>query len=269
MRRVAFASIVLLLVAVTGCACEPGPAATTRPLPTAATAAPTSAPTATPTPFPTDTPAPTDTPTRAATSAPTDTPTRAATPTPAATATPAVVLTPIGDITAARAGEELTVEAQVVGAESFSAGFKFTLDDGTGEINLGARVRATGEVGEYEGEMQIVPGFGGDVKAIEGAGPWAAPRDIGTLSGSDAGQRVMIEGSVIRVEGGETWAKIFVGDDTGEVVVFIWRNVLDRIPNNTGLGVEGTRVRVFGLVEIYRDNLQVMPALPYDVIVLE
>jgi DNA/RNA endonuclease YhcR with UshA esterase domain len=197
------------------------------------------------------------------------------------------VLTPIGDITAARAGEELTVEAQVVGAESFSAGFKFTLDDGTGqivllmwqdvyddcwdapEINLGARVRATGEVGEYEGELQIVPGFGGDVKAIEGAGPWAAPRDIGTLSGSDAGQRVMIEGSVIRVEGGETWAKIFVGDDTGEVVVFIWRNVLDRIPNHTGLGVEGTRVRVFGLVEIYRDNLQVTPALPYDVIVLE
>jgi len=164
---------------------------------------------------------------------------------------------------------------------------KFTLDDGTAqivllmwhnvyddcwdapEINLGARVCATGEIGEYEGELQIEPDFGGDVKAIEGAAPWAAPRDIGTLSGSDEGQRVMIEGRVIRVEGGETWVKVFVGDDTGEVVVFIWRTVLDRIPGNTALGQEGTRVRIVGTVEVYRSNLQVTPVLPYDVVVLE
>jgi DNA/RNA endonuclease YhcR with UshA esterase domain len=198
-----------------------------------------------------------------------------------------VVLTRIGDITAGRVGEEVTVEADVVGATSFSEGFEFTLDDGTGqivllmwhnvyddcwdapEINLGARVRATGEIGEYGGELQIQPGFGGDVEAVEGAGPWAPSRDIGSLSGDGAGRRVMIGGSVIRVEGGSSWVKIFVGDDTGEVVVFIWRNVLDRIPNNTGLGVEGTRVRVVGLLEIYRDNLQLSPTLPYDVIVLD
>jgi DNA/RNA endonuclease YhcR with UshA esterase domain len=198
-----------------------------------------------------------------------------------------VVLTRIGDIAAARTGEEVTVEAEVVGVESFSAGFRFTLDDGTGQIallmwhtvyddcwdasqiNLGARVRVIGEIGEYEGELQIEPSFGGDVQAVAGAAPWAAPRDIGTLSGSDAGQRVMIEGHVIRVEGSGGWAKIFIGDDTGEVLVFIWSNVLDRIPNNTKLGVEGTHVRVVGTLEVYDYNLEVVPALPYDVMVLE
>ncbi|MBN1810904.1 MAG: hypothetical protein JXA14_03625 [Anaerolineae bacterium] len=293
MRKVGFASIaILLLVTVMGCGCTDQPTVTVKPLPTSAptaepTAVPQDAPTTMPTPFPTDTPAPVDTPVPTRTPMPTDTPEPTLTPTPAATATPEVVLTRIGDVTAGRIGEEVTVEGEVIGAESFSAGFKFTLDDGTGqvvllmwhdvyddcwdapEINLGARVRAAGEINEYAGALQIEPGFGGDVKAIEGVAPWVAMRDIGSLSGSDEGQRVMIEGRVIRVEGGSSWVKVSVGDDTGEVVVFIWRNVLDRIPNSTGLGVEGTRVRVVGALEIYSSNLQVSPALPYDVMVLE
>jgi RecJ-like exonuclease len=200
---------------------------------------------------------------------------------------PEVVLTRIGDVTAARLGEEVTVEGQVVGTESFSAGFQFTLDDGSDqivllmwhnvyddcwdapEINLGARVRATGEIGEYEGALQIEPELGGDVKAIEGAAPWAAGRDIGSLSGDDEGQRVMLEGSVRRVEGRGTWAKVFVGDETGQVLVFIYENVLARIPGNTALGQEGTRVRVVGTVERYGGDLEVVPALPYDVVVLD
>jgi DNA/RNA endonuclease YhcR with UshA esterase domain len=290
MRKVKLAGIaILLLVTVAGCGCAEQPTATTKPLPTAAlaTAASTAVPTATSTPFPADTPAPTNTSAPTRTPLPTDTPEPTLIPTPAATATPEVVLTRLSDVTAGRIGEEVTVEGEVVGAESFSAGFKFTLDDGTGqivllmwqdvyddcwdapEINLGARVRATGEIGEYEGELQIEPGFGGDVKAIEGAAPWAAAREIGTLSGGDEGQRVMIEGSVLRVEGRGTWAKVFIGDETGEVLIYIYENVLNRIPNNTALGVEGTHVRVVGTVEIYGSNLEVVPALPYDVVVLD
>jgi DNA/RNA endonuclease YhcR with UshA esterase domain len=290
MRKVKLVGIaILLLVMMAGCGCSEQPTATIRPLPTAvpATDVPTSAPTATPTPFPTDTPAPTDTSEPTRTPMPSDTPEPTLTPTPAATATPEVVLTRIGDVTAGRTGEEMTVEGDVIGTESFSAGFKFTLDDGTGqitllmwhdvyddcwdapEINLGARVRATGEIGEYAGVLQIEPGFGGEVKAVEGAAPWATSRDIGSLSGSDEGQRVMIEGAVVRVEGRGTWAKVFVGDETGEVLVFIYENVLARIANNTALGVAGTRVRVVGTVDIYDYNLEIVPALPYDVVVLD
>jgi DNA/RNA endonuclease YhcR with UshA esterase domain len=275
------------VVVASGCTCASPATPTTKPLPTQApTQAPTEAPSPTPTPFSTQAPEPTELPTATPTSIPEDTATPTLSPTPEDTPTPAVVLTGIGTITAGNAGEEVTVEGEVVGAASFSAGFKFTLDDGTGqitllmwhnvydecwaapEINLGAQVRATGEVGEYEGELQIAPDFGGDIKSVKGAQAWGTPRDIGSLSGGDEGLRVMIEGRVIRAEGGSSWVKISVGDDTGEVVVFVWRSVLDRIPDNTGLGQEGTRVRVVGTLEVYRSNLQVTPTLPYDVVVL-
>jgi DNA/RNA endonuclease YhcR with UshA esterase domain len=249
--------------------------------------APTGIPLPMHTPKPTETPSPTVVSTSEPTSTPADTPTPTFTPIPEDTPTPIVELTPIEAITADRVGEVVTVEGTVVSAASLSAGFKFTLDDGTAqivllvwheiyddcwdalEINLGAKVRATGEIGQYEGELQMQPNFGGDVKAIEGAAAWAALREIGSLSGGDAGQRVMIEGTVIRVEGREGWAKVFVGDETGEVVVFLWRNLLDRIPDNTALGTEGSRVRVVGAVEVYRSNLEIAPTLPSDVMVLE
>ncbi len=286
--------IIIVVVMLTGCGGAPQPMEkpTARPLPS-----PTTTPAPTDTPLPTDTPQPTEkpvskaTPTATFTHAPAPTPANTPTPTltstPEDTPTPIVELTPIEAITADRAGEEVTVEGVVVGAANFSAGFKFTLDDGTAqivllvwhevyndcgdalEINLGAKVRAAGEIGQYEGELQIQPNFGGDVEAIEDATAWAAPREIGSLSGSDEGQRVMIEGQVIRVEGRKDWAKIFVGDETGEVVVFLWRNVLDRIPDNIALGTEGSRVRVVGAVEIYRSNLEIVPTLPSDVMVLE
>ena len=277
---------IALTVVLTGCggATQPTAIPTTKPLPTpaeTATLAPTETPPPTGTSLPTETPTPQPTPTPADTATPT-TP-----PTPEATPTPEVTLTPIGNITADRIGEEVTVEGVVVGTASFSAGFKFTLDDGTGqvvllmwhnvyddcwdapEINLGAKVRATGEVGQYEGELQIEPGFGGDVKAIKPPSAWATLRDIGSLSSDDEGQRVMIEGEVVRVEGFSAAAKVFLNDGTGDALVFIWRTTLDRIPNNTALGTPGSRVRVVGTVELYEGALEVVPTLPYDVVVLE
>lgn len=286
MRQVIFTGLAIaLLMILAGCGGTTQPVATTRPLPAVATVVSTATPTIRPTSQSTD--QPTIQPTNQPTTQPTNAPTPTLTPPPTETPPPEVVVTAIGEISAARSGEEVTVEGTVVGTASFSAGFKFTLDDGTGqivllmwhdvyddcwdapEINVGAVVRATGEVGEYEGELQIEPDFGGDVKAIRGAVASAPSREIGPLGGSDVGQRVMIEGQVIRVEGLSTAVKVFIGDDTGEVMVYIWRTVLDRIKQNAGLGTPGSRVRVVGTVQIYRNNLEVVPVLPVDVTVLE
>jgi DNA/RNA endonuclease YhcR with UshA esterase domain len=230
------------------------------------------------TPQPTPTPPPTATPAV--------TPTQTTTATPGVTPTPDLEITPIGAITAGHVGQEATVEGTVIDAASFSTGFKFTLDDGTGqiellmwhpvyddcwdapEINLGAQVRAMGEVGQYEGVLQIQPAFGGDVQVVESTAAWATPREIGTLTAGDEGQRVMIEGQVVRVEGVRTAVKVFIRDDTGETLVFVWRTTLDRIPDNAALGTPGSRVRVIGMVELYQGNLEVVPTLPNDVVVL-
>jgi DNA/RNA endonuclease YhcR with UshA esterase domain len=281
-------TVVVLATGLVGCE-----ATTPQPVDTPT---PTSPPPPTATPVPADTPQPTDTPPPPATPLPTgtpaptptlaSTPTAMLTPTPEETPTPVVELTSIEAITAGRVGEEVTVEGTVVGTASFSAGFKFTLDDGTGqivllmwhnvydncwdaaEINLGAKVQATGAIGQYEGELQIEPDYGGDVKAIEGAAAWATPREVGSLTGDDEGQRVMIEGQVVRAEGLSSAVKVFVSDGTGEIVVFLWRTVLDRIADNTALGTPGSRVRVVGTVKKYEGNLEVVPTLPNDVVVL-
>jgi DNA/RNA endonuclease YhcR with UshA esterase domain len=277
---------------VVGCGSRPGPVTTDEPVslpPTRPPATPTQAIPATPSPAPTATlPAPTatQTPTPRPTASPAPTPVPQASPTPNQTEE-AQEITPIGALDAAMIGQEVTVEGNVVSTESFSGGFKFTLDDGSGQtvllmwhnvyddcwdapgINLGARVRATGEVTEYEGELQVQPAWGSAVQAVEPATAWGSLRQVGSLSGADEGQRVTIEGQVVRVEGLSSAVKVFVSDGTGEVNVFIWRNVLDRIDSNAGLGTPGSRVRVTGSVAIYRSNLEVVPTLPSDVMVLE
>jgi DNA/RNA endonuclease YhcR with UshA esterase domain len=184
-------------------------------------------------------------------------------------------------------GQEVMVEGQILVAESFSAGFKLTLGGSTGQIvlllweevyvdcwdrpglNIGSKVRVTGILDEYAGELQVQPTWGGGVRVIEPAAAWAEPRQIGSLSGSDEGRRVMVEGQVLRTAGGNSWVKVFLADESGETGVFIWRNVLDLIPNNTGLGTAGSHVRVVGTVTIYQSNLEIVPTLPYDVTVLE
>jgi DNA/RNA endonuclease YhcR with UshA esterase domain len=204
---------------------------------------------------------------------------------PSATVTPPS-LTPIGEVENLL-GQEVTVEGTVIGTASFSGGFKLTLDDGSGqvelvmwhrvyddcwdapELNLGTQVRATGEVDTFEGVLQITPRWGSAVQVVMPAAVQAESRAISSLSAADEGRRVMIEGQVIRTEGLDSAVKVFVRDESGEALVFIWRNVLDRIPDNVGLGTEGSRVRVVGAVAMYRGTLEIVPTLPYDVVVLE
>ena len=235
-----------------------------------ATVAPTATPSATPTPTTTHTPTPLPMPTETATNTPIPLPT-----------TPPV--SPIGEIPNLL-GSEVTVSGQVVVTASFAGGYKFTLSDGTGQVtllmwsnvyddcwdapilNLGATVTAHGLAGQFEGEWQVEPDFGGDVK-VTAAGGQPPTQAIGSL-GDYMGQRVTIMGQISRVEGTNSGARLFVADDSGEILVFIWSNTLERIANNQALGAPGTRVRVVGYVQEFRSNREIVPALPYDVEVL-
>ncbi len=252
------------------------------PIPPTTTPLPTETVAATETPLPTKTTAPTETPLPTTTPSPTPRPTATVAPLP--TAVPQPVLIPFDEV-AARIGEDVTVLGQVTAVSSFSGGFKFTLSDGNGrltllmwnnvyddcwdapQLNIGATVQAVGEVGEYEGELQIVPRFGGDVM-VNTTSASAPSYAIGEL-GNHLNERVSITGAIIRIEGVSAGTKLFVGDDSGEVLVFVWQNVLDRVPQNTLLGQSGTQVRITGIVQLYRNNREIVPVLPYDVILLK
>ncbi|MCP4361935.1 MAG: hypothetical protein GY796_28315, partial [Chloroflexi bacterium] len=268
------------------------PLPTETPIPTATllptathhpTATPTQPPTATLSPTPLLTATPILSPT--ATPPPEDTPLPTAPPSPTQTDIPSTTNIPLNEI-AAHMGEEIAIFGRVTAASSFSSGFKFTVDDGNGrvtllmwsdvydncwdapQLNVGATVQVTGEIGEYEGELQIAPDFGGDVKVITPGVASAPQRNIGDL-GAHIDEQVTITGSIIRVEGTSAGAKLFIGDETGEVLIFVWQNILDRVPDNTSLGIPGTKVRVTGRVQIYRSNQEIIPVLPYDIEVLQ
>lgn len=260
-------------VAASTATSAPTSTATSTPEPPTATLPPTDTPTPSPTVPPTSTP--TDAPTATATAIPTETPS----PTPEFIQTPISALPGLMD-------EEVTVIGKVVATASLSQGFKFTLDDGSGQvvllmwhnvyddcyaapqINVGAEVRATGKVGEYQGELQVEPGFGGQVKVLQAGGAFAPQVAFNALSGY-LGQVVQVTGEIGNVSGTSSAVILSVFDETGAAPVFIWRTILDRIPNaNPALGTPGTRVRVVGLVQEYRGSLEIVPALPYDVEVL-
>jgi DNA/RNA endonuclease YhcR with UshA esterase domain len=259
-----------------------GPSPTPTPLslpPTRPPATPTVAPSPTPIP-PTPTLTPTPRPSPTALPSPTPEPS----PTPAPPTPTPIPTVPIGGL-AEQTGQEVTVEGRVVAVASFSKGFKFTLDDGTGQvvllmwlnvyddcrdarkINLGARVRATGTVQTYEGQLQIAPQWGRQVKALQAAAPSAPTRPIASITPADEGQRVRIEGTVARIEKSESNVRLFVNDGSGEMLVLLWPNIYDRIPNRERLDTPGTPVQVVGEVKIYKGTLEVIPVLPYDVVV--
>ncbi|MCL4868279.1 MAG: hypothetical protein KJ063_04875 [Anaerolineae bacterium] len=290
-----------LLALLTACATEPPPTAAaaqptftaTLPLaPTgitettdgnaaAASPTPTLAPSSTPTPTTTLTPTNTATPLPTATPSPTLTPT--ITPTPTETITPSptpIPIRPIADLPN-HLGSEVTIIGQVTATASFSAGYRFTITDNTGQVtllmwgnvydncwaaptlNIGATVRATGVVGQFQGEWQVVPDFGGDVR-VTAVGTVPPVQSIGNL-GEFMGQRVTIMGQVTRADSNSSGARIFIADESGEILIFIWHNTLERIANNAALSVPGTRVKVVGFVQEYRGNREIIPALPYDV----
>ncbi len=190
----------------------------------------------------------------------------------------------IGDISADLVGSQVLVEGAVVGVESFSSLFKFTLDDGTGQIalvlwlsaydeltdpaglNVGAQVRVSGEVDEYQGSLQVVPSSGADVTVLSAGVSGTALREIGSLSAEDAGAAVAVAGEVTRAEPFSDGFRVWVSDGSGEVMLLLWQNVYERVAGRERL-VPGARVQAAGVVQEYQGSLEVVPVLPVDVVV--
>ncbi len=292
--RFTHALILLLSILLASCGSLPQASAPTPTLPPATAMRP---PTPTPPPTPTravaaatqavaptsqavDTALPTAT--AQPTTAPTDRPTAEPTEPPAPTALP---ITPLSDLPNLD-GQEVTVQGAVVWAASFSKGFNFTLDDGTGRATLtvwsdvyddcwdaprllvGATVRATGEVSQYEGEWELQAGYGGDVKVLSEGTPLPV-RPISSITSADVSTRVAVEGTVSSVKAFNGGQSVYVTDDSGgEIRLVVWQAILDRVQDNARLLTPGTRVHVEGGIDEYKGSLELVPQVPYNVTVL-
>jgi DNA/RNA endonuclease YhcR with UshA esterase domain len=240
-------------------------------------------------------PTPEDTPTLAATvpTEPTATSTEATTipaptKTPGATRTPTLTkepivsgnVVPISSVTKDSVGETVTVRGKVVDTSSFSAGFKFVLDDGTGKVNLtlfsdnykfvpnraglnyGADVQVTADVAEFKGVQELQPKAGRDVQILTPGSSAGIPvTPINQLG--KPGLLVAIEGKITEVKGFSAGTNLYVDDGTGNVRVTLFNNVQSFVPNADKLA-PGATIRVAGKTDFF-GGVEVVPQLGYDV----
>jgi len=188
---------------------------------------------------------------------------------------------PISAVTADSVGETVTVRGKVVDTSSFSAGFKFLLDDGTGRmqltlfdsnyrfvpnragLNLGADVQVLARVAEYQGVRELQPGSGRDVQILAPGSSAGVPvTSINQLSKPRPVGRD--RGNITEVSGFSAGQNVYVDDGTGNIRVTLFDNVLAYLPRDRL--APGAAVRVYGKVGAFGGALQLVPALGYDVI---
>ena len=198
--------------------------------------------------------------------------------------------TPIGELTAADVGRVVTLRGRLGPADPFSAGVKFPLDDGTGQIVLllwsdvyesmpgwlgaGAQVVVTGQVAEYRGELELIPRNAGKILMISAGEaptppsvPEAEARAVGDVTSADVGQTLALVGTLGEPETFSKGIKFPLDDTTGTIILLLWQNVYETLPNADHL-VAGARVEVVGRIDEYRGDLEIIPE-PDGVTVVE
>jgi DNA/RNA endonuclease YhcR with UshA esterase domain len=204
---------------------------------------------------------------------------------PLAETVPVAERRPIGSLSAADEGRLVTVQGTVRQAEPFSAGYRMTLDDGTGSVTVllwnnlyralpdpsslrtDAQLEMTGEVAIYRNTLEIIPVRPRDVVLLTGP-PSARALSIGALADQPLGATVTVEGTVIAAESFQNGFRLTLDDGTGQVVLLLWLSAYDRLADPARLQT-GVRVRATGELDEYRGQREVVPARGSDVIITQ
>jgi len=181
----------------------------------------------------------------------------------------------VGDLSPADAGRVVLLHGVLGPAEPFSKGVKYPLDDGTGTITLllwenvlreapaglgpGAEVRLSGQVQEYRGALEIIPRRGSDLEVVGFQSlPTPVLTPIGQITREDRGKVLTVEGVLGEGEAFSQGRRFPLRDESGEIVLLLWQNVLDAFPQAGKLS-PGVRLRITGRIEVYRDILEIIP----------
>jgi DNA/RNA endonuclease YhcR with UshA esterase domain len=192
-------------------------------------------------------------------------------------------LTPVRDLTA---GRYARVEGEVIQLKPFSAGVKLTLDDGGGRVTVlvwddvytalvdradiveGAVASAVGQVTSYRGELELVAEVPADLTLVWKSATAQAPPQmpIGAITAAERGHTVSVSGVVLESRRQATGLRLLLGDETGQIALLLWDDVLSQAPDRDRLGV-GVRLRVQAKVDVYRDELELVPQQGTDLVV--
>lgn len=192
------------------------------------------------------------------------------------TTEPRATTRPLGEISSGDTGQWVQVEGVLRSLQTFSAGAKGILDDGTGTVTLllwqevvdglpdraslvpGAVVQAGGEVSVYEGELEVIPRSAADVAVVGQIDLGAEDRDIGAITGGEVGQIAQVAGSIVEVQFFSKGVQYVLGDGSGQITLLLWQNVLEEVACRHDLA-PGSQVRVRGQIAEYEGKLEIVP----------
>ncbi len=184
----------------------------------------------------------------------------------------------LANFSAADEGGWYRVRGRVVALTGFAAGVKATLDDGSGQLRMllwesvhtalsdplaldvGADVEVEGSISVYQGEVELIPDGPADVRIVAPAPevPWV---DVGTLTPQDVGRVVRVRGVLGPPDSFSAGVKARLDDGSGSIILLLWSNLAGQLAQPPA---EGMLVEVVGVVEIYQDELEIIPRSIFD-----
>lgn len=189
-----------------------------------------------------------------------------------------VPLVVLSKITEDDLGRTVRTAGRVTMLEGLAGGVKISLDDGTAQrvlllwedvyeafadpsaLDVGAQVAVTGTVQVYRGTVEVIPRSAGEVVIVEPASP---PRwvQIGDLTDVDVGSVVRARGVLREPQGFSAGVKVRLSDGTGEITLLLWSQFYEALSPRPQ---KGQQVEVVGLVDVYRDELELVPRTRHD-----
>ena len=153
-----------------------------------------------------------------------------------------------------------------------------SLWDDSGEIDLvlstaapvpavGQAVEVVGAVDLYRDDVQVSVGRAADLVILDEALPIASLRAVGSLSTADVGALVAVEGSLAEIAPFSAGVRGRLSDGSGTVTLLLWQDYYEALPPAAVPG-PGDMIHVQGQVAEYRGELEIVPELPGDLLVL-
>jgi DNA/RNA endonuclease YhcR with UshA esterase domain len=87
---------------------------------------------------------------------------------------------------------------------------------------------------------------------------------LGQLTPADKGKLISVRGKIVEVIKFSSGMKYRLDDGTGKVILLLWQEVFDKVPNRDKL-VSGAQVSATGDVDVYRGEIEVIPRSGADV----
>ncbi len=195
----------------------------------------------------------------------------------------------ISDINKDKVGEIVATEGKIIRYRRFSKGISFTIADNNDKIDLviwnslynklktknnfkkGVYLRIIGKVGEYRGNLQIVPKKESDIRILKenkSENSFTSNEKeikdipIGKIDMSLLNDIYRIHGKIIDKRAFSKGLIVTVKDDSGAIDVVIW----DSLKYNKDIPYDSD-ITVVGRVDSYRGKVQLVPKKASDIIV--